>query len=143
MRASLCVAGLALAIGGDGIEVLLTDNQPEVLSLLEANVRLNRLQGCASVQALDWNSPPPLAIARRTWDVIIAADILYGLPSFGPLLQLLETLCHSAHTRILIACGNAQRGSREDLTFFAELRSAFSQTYGSILTFILHSNDVT
>jgi predicted nicotinamide N-methyase len=115
-------AGLALALGSDEVELVLTDNQPEVLSLLEANVRLNRLQGRASVQELDWNNAPPLAIARRTWDVIIAADVVYGLPSFGPLLQLLETLCHNSHTRILIACGNRQRGSREDLTFFAELR---------------------
>ena len=115
-------AGLALALGADEVDVVLTDNQPEVLSLLEANVRLNRLQDRASVQELDWNNAPPLDIVRRTWDVIIAADIVYGLPSFGPLLQLLETLCHSPHTRILIACGNRQRGSREDLTFFAELR---------------------
>lgn len=115
-------AGLALAVGADDVEVLLTDNQPEVLSLLEANVRLNRLEGRAAVQRLDWNNAPPLAIVRRTWDVIVAADIIYGLPSFGPLLQLLETLCHSTHTRVLIACGNRQRGSREDLTFFAQLR---------------------
>ena len=115
-------AGLALAMAHHDVEVVLTDNQPEVLSLLEANIRLNRLQGRASVQKLDWNNAPPLDVMRRRWDVIIAADIVYGLPSFGPLLRLLETLCHSSHTRILIACGNRQRGSREDLTFFAELR---------------------
>ena len=108
-------AGLALALrGGGDVEVVLTDNQPEVLALLEANIRRNRLQGCASVQALDWNDAPPLAIRRRRWDLIVCADIVYGLPSFGPLLQLLETLCQGPNARILIACGNRQRGSRED-----------------------------
>ena len=103
-------AGLMLALGGD--EILLTDYQPEVLALLETNVRRNWLQGCASVQKLDWNDPPSLAIARRPWDLILCADIIYGLPSFAPLLQLLEALC-SPRTRILLGCGNKQRGSRE------------------------------
>lgn len=113
-------AGLMMAVGGD--EVVLTDNQPEVLALLETNIKRNRLQGCASVQALDWNDAPSLAVARRPWDLILCADIVYGLPSFTPLLQLLEMLCKGPHTRVLLACGNKQRGSREDLKFLAEMR---------------------
>ena len=117
--AGVGAAGLALTAGGH--DVLLTDFAPEVLGLLEANVRRNRLQRRAAVQKLDWNEPPPLAVARRSWDMIVAADILYGLPSFAPLHRLLEHLCARPETRVIIACGNRQRGSREDLTFFREL----------------------
>ena len=117
--AGVGAAGLALAAGGH--DVLLTDFAPEVLGLLEANVRRNRLQRRAAVQKLDWNEPPPLAVARRSWDLIVAADILYGLPSFAPLHRLLEHLCARPETRVIIACGNRQRGSREDLTFLREL----------------------
>eukprot|EP01052_Picozoa_sp_SAG31_P043693 SAG31_NODE_7362_length_1710_cov_0.968963_2_plen_166_part_00 len=93
-----------------------------MLALLEANISLNRLQDRASVQELDWNRPPPLAIRRRRWDVIIAADVLYGVPSFRPLLELLETLCRGPRARIVMACGNRQRGARGDLKFLGELR---------------------
>jgi predicted nicotinamide N-methyase len=111
--------GLALALGGD--EALLTDNQPEVLTLLRDNVERNGLGRRASVEALDWDRPPSLALARRGWDLIVAADIVYGLSDFTPLLRFLEALAHP-RTTLVFAFGNRQRRSREDQRFMAQLR---------------------
>ena len=111
--------GIALALNGD--EVLVTDNQPEVLEILRENVERNEVGSNASVAALDWEKPPSLALASRGWHLIVAADVVYGLPHFTPLLRFLEALAHP-RTTLVFAFGNKQRRSREDVQFIEQLR---------------------
>jgi predicted nicotinamide N-methyase len=70
------------AIGGD---VLFTDYDPHALRFTQTNFKRN-FSRPASVQLLDWRNPGH----SESFDVILAADILYEKRWLGPVLNILD-----------------------------------------------------
>ena len=70
------------AIGGD---VLFTDYDPHALRFTQTNFKRN-FSRPASVQLLDWRNPGN----SESFDIILAADILYEKRWLGPVLNILD-----------------------------------------------------
>ena len=70
------------AIGGD---VLFTDYDPHALRFTQTNFKRN-FSRPASVQLLDWRNPGH----SESFDIILAADILYEKRWLGPVLNILD-----------------------------------------------------
>lgn len=68
-----------------GGEVLFTDNDPHALRFTEINFRRN-FGTAASVQLLDWRNPGK----SESYDIILAADILYEKRWLQPVLEILD-----------------------------------------------------
>lgn len=74
-----------------GAAVLATDASAEALELVELNARENGL-GLETAR-VDWDCAEEL-VARGPFDLVLAADVLYELPSVHLLLSLLPRLGH-------------------------------------------------
>ena len=72
-----------------GAQVLATDGSTEALELVERNARGNGL-GLETAR-VDWDCAEEL-VARGPFDLVLAADVLYELPSVHLLLSLLPRL---------------------------------------------------
>jgi predicted nicotinamide N-methyase len=79
----------SLVAAGAGAAVIATDEWAEALQLLEWNARENGLSVATAPVA--WDDADEL-VARGPFDLVLAADVLYEPPSFGPLLSLLPRL---------------------------------------------------
>lgn len=79
------LVGLAAALSG--AEVVLTDYDPHALLLAELNLLQNGVTG-ATTALLDWRHPD----LGQTFDVVLAADILYERRSFEPVLHAIQDL---------------------------------------------------
>ena len=93
LGAGLGVPGLAAWTLG-ATEVLLTD-LPENLPRLEASVARNGAQGAVRVAPLDWLAPLPPQLVRTRWDVVVAADCVFWVRLFEPLLATLRGLAEA------------------------------------------------
>ncbi|PSC67978.1 lysine methyltransferase METTL21B [Micractinium conductrix] len=93
--AGVGLVGLLCAQLGAG-SVLLTDNEPAVLSLLEGNAALNGQQARCAVLRLDWRRPEAALAAeqRATWRLVVAVDVLYTSAVAEPLLDTLLLALH-------------------------------------------------
>lgn len=101
-----CGPGLAgIAAAAAGLQVTLTDLMPDAIQLALHNAALNQVTSITGLQ-LDWRSPP-----SRTFDVIIASDVLYD-PELHP--ALLNTLTQLCHERSMIWIGDPGRESARD-----------------------------
>jgi len=67
---------VGLTLGRLGAEVTLTDNEPELVELMMANVHANSLAGVVVAQHLDWEDAATY-MTEPPFDVIVAADVLY------------------------------------------------------------------
>lgn len=77
-----------LAVAAMGARVLLTDREPCV-PLLSLNADLNSATvhaagGHVACIAFDWLSDPPPEVAQQSWDVVLAADLVYSFASVLP-----------------------------------------------------------
>jgi hypothetical protein len=92
LGSGLGFAGLALARLG-ARRVLLTD-LPRQLPLLERNLAAN-LPGCshASTAALHWGLPLPASCCEVSWDLVVAADVVYDEDCVAGLASTLQDLC--------------------------------------------------
>jgi predicted nicotinamide N-methyase len=114
-----------LACAGMGASVLLTDSQPDVVKILDANIVANKLRKVARASLLDWTDTkfhdlrPTTA---PTFDWIVLADVLY--PETGAADGLVETLLAHAskHTKIIMAYQH--RGCSQCLRFFDKMKAA-------------------
>jgi predicted nicotinamide N-methyase len=89
-----CGLGLpSLAAARAGARVLATDSDPEAVALVEANARDNGIG--LEAMAVDWRVADAL-VARRPFDLILAADVLYERPHVDSLLDLLPRLGRKA-----------------------------------------------
>ena len=96
--------GLATWAAG-ATAVCLTELAENTPRLREA-VALNSTAAAVSVAALDWCAPLPDALARETWDCVLAADCVFWPALFDPLLDTLRALTDDAgRTRIFLAIG--------------------------------------
>jgi predicted nicotinamide N-methyase len=75
-----------------GAAVLATDGDAEALELAERNARENGL--AVETMRVDWTAPDDL-VARGPFDLVLAADVLYGEPGLT-LLPLLPRLAREA-----------------------------------------------
>ena len=100
-----CGIGLVgLAALARGMHVTLSDSSPLAVELAVENARRN---GFSAVEGfvLDWRSPP-----QRTYDVILASDVVYDVALHKPLLSTLRSLSHPNTTIWIGDCG---RGASE------------------------------
>jgi predicted nicotinamide N-methyase len=86
----------SLAASRSGATVLATDASVEALELLACNASRNGLD--VDTTQADWASPAGL-LARAPFDLVLAADVLYGRASVAQLLALLPRLA----PRVLLA----------------------------------------
>lgn len=83
------VAGLAAAVVGGAASVVLTDKE-EMQELLRRNIELNGLQGRCTAAVLLWGTPPPPAWG--SFDVVLAADVIYPTKDSASMQRLLDTM---------------------------------------------------
>lgn len=69
------VLGLACARTGAS-HVVVTDNEPELLTLLERNIEANALSTKVSAKPLDWEDKS--TYLNECFDCVVAADVLYA-----------------------------------------------------------------
>jgi hypothetical protein len=89
------------------VHTLLTDlalNLPRLRAACEANAVDCGDTGWADdggvrVAELDWQAPLPPAISTRRWDLILAADCVFWVALFHPLLHTLAALCRAGRVR--------------------------------------------
>ena len=91
--------GLALpsmAAARAGATVLATDADPEAIELVARNAELNGLEIDAAV--VDWTSAAATdeLASRGTFDLVLAADVLYERPTVARMLSLLPRLAPAA-----------------------------------------------
>ncbi|KIM45901.1 hypothetical protein M413DRAFT_64281 [Hebeloma cylindrosporum] len=110
---------VGLAIGAfSGMKIWITDQAP-LLSIMNCNIRLNRLESSVVAAELNWGSPIPANIPRP--DIILAADCVYFEPAFPLLVQTLSDLSDS--TTDILFCYKKRR--KADKRFFAILKKKF------------------
>jgi len=83
----LGLPSLAAALGG--ARVLATDRSADALAFTGANAAQNGVTVETAVCA--WAEPAPL-LARAPWDLVLAADVLYGQRNLDELTELLPRL---------------------------------------------------
>ena len=82
-----CGCGLlGIAALSCGLEVTLSDHDPEAVELAVTNARINGYSNSKSL-VLDWNDPP-----TGSYDVLLANDVLYEQSFHGPLLESAQRL---------------------------------------------------
>lgn len=114
------LVGLAVARGCKvGSPVHITDQQP-MFSLMEDNIRLNRLQSAVTASILNWGEPVPDHIPPQP-DIILAADCVYFEPAFPFLITTLHDLLGSSS--VCFFCYKRRR--RADLRFLKMAKKAF------------------
>lgn len=107
-----CGMGLVgLAAGLAGAEVVLTDYDPHALLLAELNLLQNGVTG-ATTALLDWRCPE----LGGTFDVLLAADILYERRSFEPVLGAIRDLLSPTGVALV-----AEPGREVARAFFEDL----------------------
>jgi predicted nicotinamide N-methyase len=84
-----CGLGLpSLAAAAGGASVLATDWAPDAIRLLQENARRNNLT--LGVEVVNWARPGQRLAG--TWDLVLAADVLYERRDTAPLVELLSQL---------------------------------------------------
>jgi len=97
----------ALTLAAHGWNVIATDIDHVVTSVLQPNIARNAVSGTVRVCQLDWTIPPPWdfdhpsvistapksPVACPTLDLIVTADTVYSRELVEPLLRTLHTLC--------------------------------------------------
>jgi len=76
-----------------GARVLATDACEEALEVVCRNARANGVK--IDTLRVDWSAPDEL-VRRATFDLVLAADVLYERSSVAPLLELLPRLAERA-----------------------------------------------
>lgn len=101
----LGLPSLVAALGG--ATVLATDWAPAALSLLEANAAAN---GAAlEVELVRWDDPA--ALRGRSFDLVLAADVLYEERHAAPLFALLERVVAPRGAAVVADPGRRHAGS--------------------------------
>ena len=122
LGAGLGVVGILLA--KLGATVTLSDNSPEVLTLLRRNAAENGVVRATSVAHLAWEQPAALAMEPESLDLIVGSDLVYGGPKNGELLlsaiNTLISLYGHPGTTVLLAFGCRCRGTDEHVAFLRE-----------------------
>jgi len=108
-----CGLGLpSLAAADRATRVVATDWAPEAVELVAANAARNRLSVTTAV--LRWNAGGD---DLGTFDLVLAADVLYEERNAGPLLRLLERVVAAAGEALI-----ADPGRRHAAAFFDRAR---------------------
>ena len=101
--------------------IYVTD-QPQLLSLMQHNIILNKLPSdLVTAAVLDWSQPPPAGIPQSP-DVILAADCVYFEPSFPLLIETMKRLM--GHETVCFFCQKKRR--KADGRFMKRLRQDFA-----------------
>lgn len=101
-----CGVGLVgLAALAKGLQVTFSDYNPLAVELALENARLNGFPQAKGL-VLDWRTPP-----ARTYDVLLASDVIYDRQLHQPLLNTLSSL---SHDRARIYIGDGGRSATEE-----------------------------
>lgn len=130
LGAGLGVAGILLA--KLGATVTLSDNAPEVLTLLRRNIVENCVARATTVVHLAWEQPEALDMDAESLDLIVGSDLVYGGPKNGELLLsaigTLISLYGHPGTTVLLAFGCRCRGTDEHVAFLREATCRYEIT---------------
>eukprot|EP00747_Dinoflagellata_sp_TGD_P002950 gnl/TRDRNA2_/TRDRNA2_106369_c0_seq1.p1 gnl/TRDRNA2_/TRDRNA2_106369_c0~~gnl/TRDRNA2_/TRDRNA2_106369_c0_seq1.p1 ORF type:complete len:313 (+),score=40.66 gnl/TRDRNA2_/TRDRNA2_106369_c0_seq1:141-1079(+) len=70
---------VGLSLGKLGAQVVVTDFEMTLMTLLQLNIEANRLNAQVTVHELDWRDPSTfLAPGDHAFDLVVAADVLYN-----------------------------------------------------------------
>jgi predicted nicotinamide N-methyase len=105
----------SLAAASVRAEVLATDWAPEALGLVAANAAANGLR--VETALVDWHAAPPPGLC--SFDVVLAADVLYEERNAAPLLSLLDATVSGSGKAIV-----ADPGRRHARAFFERAAAA-------------------
>jgi predicted nicotinamide N-methyase len=83
----------SIAAARAGAAVLATDVSDEALTLVERNAREHSAR--VETAIVDWAEPDEL-VGRASFDLVLAADVLYERASVAPLLSLIPRLAPEA-----------------------------------------------
>jgi len=100
-------------------KVVITDQVP-MLELMEANVKLNKLESRFEVKELNWGEPTRDVIPYIP-DIILASDCIYLEAAFEPLVATLADVA-GPDTTILLSY---RKRRKADKRFFNILRKRF------------------
>ncbi|RUP43962.1 nicotinamide N-methyltransferase-like protein, partial [Jimgerdemannia flammicorona] len=91
-----------------------------MLELMEANLRLNKLESCIDVKELNWGEPTQSMIPFVP-DIILASDCVYLEAAFEPLVITLADLA-TLDTTIFLSY---RKRRKADKRFFNILKKRF------------------
>ena len=94
-------------------EVIATDFREQTLTQVEAHAQMNDLS--LSPELLDWNEPAAVSLHHQP-DIVLAADVIYGLTLVEPLIHAVETILPRNAMLLL-----STRDGREGITEFRNL----------------------
>ena len=115
-----CGLGLpSLAAARAGAFVLATDGSPEAVAFAAHSLALNEVEG--EVGLVDWATQGDVLAARGSWDLVLAADVLYLQANVELALRLLPRLVTRDGVILLADPGRA--GARD---FLAAARASFA-----------------
>ncbi|KAF2769664.1 hypothetical protein EJ03DRAFT_256640, partial [Teratosphaeria nubilosa] len=111
---------LAIALGCAPEHVVhVTDQQP-MLQLMQDNIALNDLTGCAQASVYNWGEACPEGIPAHP-DIVLAADCVYFEPAFPLLQKTLEDLI--GPDTVCYFCFKKRR--RADMQFMKAAKKVF------------------
>jgi len=123
------VAGLALAAAArDKVRVALTDGDSSACALSRRNAAENKLSNSVSTFELAWGGDAAEACAAVGGPphLILAADVIYRVQTFGPLVTTLTALCDASSEKAEVLL--AYRPRVDDRHFWHMLLVEFTAT---------------
>ncbi|CAE8638721.1 unnamed protein product [Polarella glacialis] len=91
-------------MGKFGAIVTMTDCEPEVLTLLHQNALANGLGSSVSVQDLNWSDKNSFIKPAVPFDMVVAADVLYGQKDRWFMRALEAHMVQARSTVAFVAC---------------------------------------
>ena len=145
LGSGLGLTGLTVASWCGCASVRLTDGDPQAVSVIARNVALNAERGAfgsteATAATLLWGNPNPTEDAqheKQSYDLIIAADVVYDRLLHAPLLQTIKRWLSPSGVAIVVCsrrCGSLsdfERCAQRDYTICVD---AWPQEYDAAVT---------
>ncbi|KAI7353351.1 hypothetical protein KC354_g11614 [Hortaea werneckii] len=115
--------GISLAQSIPDCDVVLTD-LPEVTELVEANIeRMNpAINSRVRFEPLDWETPLPGPIQKRTNDLIIVSECTYNTDTLQPLVRTLSALITASPKAVIVVSTKTRHDSES--AFFDLMKEA-------------------
>lgn len=118
------LVGLAVAAARtQRTQPLYLTDLPEMLQLMQLNVRLNQLEQCVKPLVLSWGETLTQEVVDFRPNVILAADCVYFELAFPLLLQTLQKLFTLCPDAIAFFCFRKRR--KADMQFLKKARKIF------------------
>jgi predicted nicotinamide N-methyase len=140
------IGGIALLLSGESSApsfLSFTDSDPNALALCGRNCQSNLGEYQYQLEDVGWGTPLPVNVSPNSFDVVVAADVLYDIGCLSPLLttakECLKEGGHFVVSHVPRACFNTDHPPVESLEEYIVLQA---KGYGFQLESILRPNDI-